>query len=172
MQPSPVVPPIWPMAGKADSFASGGDIWAHMKLGGAGGRNPSLWQGLGQEGQSCGQAVLGDRMARAFHDVPIGFKARPHQSVAGGGHFGEWDNLVAVAVHHQNRWLGAGLGRKAFRLQQLARNGDHSGDGFGATRGHVKAKHCTLRKAHQGHGLGAQAFVSQALINKLAQVLR
>ena len=38
MPPSPVVPPIWPMAGKADSFASGGDIWAHMKLGGAGGR--------------------------------------------------------------------------------------------------------------------------------------
>ena len=34
MQPSPVVPPIWPTAGKADSFASGGDIWAHMKLGG------------------------------------------------------------------------------------------------------------------------------------------
>ena len=31
MPPSPAVPPIWPTAGKADSFASGGDIWAHMK---------------------------------------------------------------------------------------------------------------------------------------------
>ena len=47
MPPLPAVQFIWPTAGKADSFASGGDIWTRMKLGVAGGRNPSVWQGFG-----------------------------------------------------------------------------------------------------------------------------
>ena len=66
-------------------------------------------QELPEKGQRGRQAIFGDAVAGASHDMAIGVKTRRRQGIGGQTHFREIHHLILIAVHHQRPVPGAAV---------------------------------------------------------------
>ena len=81
-------------------------------------------------------------------------------------------DIIAVAMHQQNRRLDQGLARQGLGLQKTPRNRDNTRDSARTAWRDMQAHHRALGKADQRDRANRQTFLCQNRVDKPVQIVR